>query len=342
MMAITHGVIAAAGASLILGTAEPLPLALAVLSSQLPDIDTSESIVGQILSPVSHWIEERYAHRTLTHSLLATAAIALVSLSLSYVLGGGWLMGAAAPLGHLLACLSDACTVQGVQLFWPRPIWCVAGKNPKRRLTTGGPSEYWVLAGATALLIAGIWIAGGGGMLPKVSQSLGLRDSAIATYNQHAATNHVYAQVQGVRASDRRDVSGKYLVLGTAGSEFILLDEQQKVLKTGEQIIPSKLSTQVGEAASSQVHQVSFNDEPATPKPQRFGDGLIFVSGELQIDLPEDLELPVQTDQFQTATLTGATLTLTYCPLSEALELLRGQYAIGSLSVRVVRPPPVF
>jgi inner membrane protein len=48
MMSITHATIAIAGTSLILGTASPLPLALAILGSQLPDIDTTTSTIGQI------------------------------------------------------------------------------------------------------------------------------------------------------------------------------------------------------------------------------------------------------------------------------------------------------
>ncbi len=41
MLAITHAAIAAAGTSLILGTGEPLPLGLAILGSQLADLDTT-------------------------------------------------------------------------------------------------------------------------------------------------------------------------------------------------------------------------------------------------------------------------------------------------------------
>jgi inner membrane protein len=76
MMSITHACIAVAGTSLILGTAAPLPLALAILGSQLPDIDTTTSTIGQIGYPIAHWIETRYPHSTVTHCLLATVAIA--------------------------------------------------------------------------------------------------------------------------------------------------------------------------------------------------------------------------------------------------------------------------
>ena len=101
-MAITHSEIAAAGTSLILGTASPIPLGLAILGSQLPDTDTTTSAIGQICFSISNWYENRCPHRTVTHGVLATGAIAL-------------------PLGHLIACFSDTFTKQGVQLFYPYP-----------------------------------------------------------------------------------------------------------------------------------------------------------------------------------------------------------------------------
>ena len=149
MLSITHASIASAGTSLILGTADPLPLGLAVIGSQLPDLDTTTSTIGKIFFPISSWIEDRFPHRTITHSLLATAAITLVSLSVNYF----WLQGdiksaIALPLGHLLACFSDTFTKQGVQLFYPEPVWAVSVSNPRRRLKTGGAGELWVLGSA--------------------------------------------------------------------------------------------------------------------------------------------------------------------------------------------------
>ena len=86
-MSVTHAAIATAGASLLLGTAQPLPLVLAVLGSQLPDIDTTTSIIGQVLYPLSSWIEDRYPHRSVTHSLAATVAIATVAVAVGAALG---------------------------------------------------------------------------------------------------------------------------------------------------------------------------------------------------------------------------------------------------------------
>jgi inner membrane protein len=87
MLAITHSAIALAGTSLILGTANPMALGLAVIGSQLPDLDSTNSTIGKIFFPVSSWIEDRFPHRSITHSLLATATLAVLSLSIGYYLG---------------------------------------------------------------------------------------------------------------------------------------------------------------------------------------------------------------------------------------------------------------
>ena len=250
MMAITHAAIASAGTSLILGTAAPLPLGKAILGSQLPDLDTTTSTIGKIFFPLSSWIEDRFPHRSITHSLLATAGITAVSLLVNHF----WLQGDikvayALPLGHLLACFSDTFTKQGVQLFYPNPAWAISVSNPRRRLKTGGAGELWVLGGAIALLTLGIYLANGGGITQKVSQNLGLRDGIVRIYNQNAATNHVYAEIKGVWRRDRTPADGKYLIIGNEGNEFIVTDGKG-VYKTGAQIITSKVTTTVGEAAT--------------------------------------------------------------------------------------------
>ncbi|MEM1281485.1 MAG: metal-dependent hydrolase, partial [Cyanobacteria bacterium P01_H01_bin.152] len=231
MMAITHAAIAAAGVSLLFGTADPLPLGLAVLGSQLPDLDTTTSLIGQVCFPLSSWIEDRFPHRSITHSLVATVAIACIALPIGLYFGN-WKAAAAVPLGHVLACFSDCFTRQGVQLFWPDPAWAISVSNPNRRLRTGGPGEYWVLAAAVGLLLLGIHVAGGGGVSVAVGQSIGLRDSAIATYNANPE-KAVYADIKGVWADDRSRADGEYLILKSDGNEFIVTDGSD-LYHTGE------------------------------------------------------------------------------------------------------------
>lgn len=342
MMSLTHATIAAAGTALILGTANPLTLSLAILGSQLPDLDTTTSAIGQICYPISRWIEDRYPHRSITHSFLATLAIAVFSLAVGWLLGQVW-TAIALPLGHLLACFSDTFTKQGVQLFYPYPAWAVSVSNPRRRLKTGGTGELWVLAGAIVALLIGLYLATGGGLTHQLSQGLGLKEGAFRTYNQQAATHHIYAEIKGVWADDRTVADGRYFIVGVEGSDFVITDGKG-LYKTGEQLVTNHLSTSIGAAATTQTLTVNFADEPAIDKLQpllaSYPNALIWVSGSIDVDLPEAIQLPVRPDQFQTAALTGKTLTLRFHPLDQAIGLLREEYAIGTLQVKVVHPKP--
>ena len=339
MMAITHSAIATAGTSLILGTANPLALGLAIIGSQLPDLDTTTSTVGKIFFSISSWIEDRFPHRSVTHCLLATAAIAIFSISIGYFYGD-IKSAIALPLGHLLSCFSDTFTKQGVQLFYPYPAWAISVSNPRRRLKTGGAGELWVLGIAIALLTLGIYLANGGGITQKVSQNLGLKDGVVELYNQNASTHQVYARITGYWASDRTSADGKYLIIANEGNEFIVSDEKG-IYKTGEQIITSKVTTEVGEVAKTEIIRISFDDEEAIAQleelQQTYPGTDIFLNGELTVDFPEDVKIPVEPNQMVTAELVGSSLKLNYCELERAIAYLKEQYVVGTVEVKIWR-----
>lgn len=337
MMAITHAAIAAAGTSLIFATSDPLPLVLAVVGSQLPDVDTTSSVIGQICFPVANWLESRYPHRTVTHSLVATAGLAVICVAIGFVLGAP-LRLLALPVGHLLACFADAFTRQGVQLFWPEPVWCISVSNPRRRLVTGGPAEYWVLAVAVALLVLGCWMAGNGGVTGQVNQSLGLRSGAVATYNRQASAANVYAELTGVWADDRSRADGRYLILGVDDDEFILTDGTG-VYHTGESLVVERLTVEATEASTRQIQTLTFNDEPPTAQLQQlmltYSGRQIYLSGTLTVDYPEEIMLPAPGKSLETASLTGETLKLNYHPLNLALVQLANQWVSGHITVQI-------
>lgn len=246
----------------------------------------------------------------------------------------------ALPLGHLLFCFSDTFTKQGIQLFYPDPAWAISVSNPRRRLKTGGAGELWVLGSTIAILIFSIHLVNGGGITTKVSQNLGLRDGIVRIYNENAATNKVYAQIKGYWASDRTAVDGKYLILGNEGKEFIVTDGQS-VYKTGQQIITSKVITTVGEAATIEIRNLTFNDEeaiaPLEELQRNYPNADIYLNGELAVDFPEDIKIPIESRQMVTAQLVGSKVKFSYCSLDDAIALLREQYALGMVEVRIVR-----
>lgn len=336
MMAITHAAIAAAGVSLLFSTSDPLALSLAVLGSQLPDLDTTTSVIGQVCYPLSSWIEDRFPHRSITHSLVATAAIAAIALPIGFYFGN-WRVAAAVPVGHALSCFSDCFTRQGVQLFWPDPAWAISVSNPNRRLRTGSLSEYWIMAVAVVLLVVGMNLAGSGGVSVAVGESLGLRDTAIATYNANAE-NAVYAEIKGVWADDRSSADGDYLILRAVGSEFLVTDGNA-IYHTGQSMVVDSLKTRVGESLSTQTETLTFNDEEPTQPLQQLAithaGKRVYLSGTIIVDYPEGITLQPPGRNYPTASLTGDSLTLELHPLELATMQLSDQWITGSLSAMV-------
>lgn len=344
MMSLTHAAIATAIVGFSTSTADPLVMGLAVLGSQLPDLDTSTSSLGQILWPVSRWMESRFPHRSVTHSFIATGAIALCSLPLYFSLGlKPWL---ALWLGHLIACFSDTFTKQGVQLFWPSPVWCVFGSNPHRRLNTGGTGEYWVLAGAIALLAINVQITNSGGLVQQAGQMLSLRGTALETYNQNAATHHIYADISGSFALDRSRADGRYFVLGADGSEFIVTDGKA-IYRTGENILVNRLTTVKTDGAKVSINTINLEDERSTKLALiDQSNSAVVVSGSLTVDYPDEIAIPtgIASDpkQFRFVSLSGSNVVFNHCPLNIALQLLDKQYIKGTITVKSISPLPLF
>ena len=249
--------IATAAASLTfgLGTNNPVALGLALLGSQLPDLDTTTSTIGQICFPLSNWLEDNFPHRSITHSLLATVTLAAIAIF---------------------------------------------------------------------LLIFGIWIADNGGIFQNLGQNLSLDSAVVKVYNQNAATNHVYAEIQGFWSSDRSKADGKYLILGNEGKEFIVTDGEG-VYVTGAEIITSKVKTVIGSESENIIKTLSFNDEQATPQlnelKEKYPANLIVITGELTIDLPDKI------DNYDTNTktfnLSGNRLTFNNCLLDDAIAYIQ-------------------
>ncbi|MGK7935128.1 MAG: hypothetical protein AB4206_04895 [Xenococcaceae cyanobacterium] len=168
-----------------------------------------------------------------------------------------------------------------------------------------------------------------------------MRDGIVRIYNENASTNKVYARITGYWASDRTSADGKYLIIGNEGKEFVVTDGKG-VYKTGKQIITSKVITTVGEAARTEIRNITFNDEDAIAPLEKLKEVWrspnIYLSGELTIDFPEDVKIPIESNQMVTAVLSGSSIKFNYCDLERAIALLNEQYAVGTVEVKVVRP----
>ncbi len=84
MTAKNHFLFSVSAASLTLGTLDPFVLLIAGAMSLLPDIDSSKSVYGKMLFPLSRLIERHFPHRTFTHSFFFTAILAIGLIPLAF------------------------------------------------------------------------------------------------------------------------------------------------------------------------------------------------------------------------------------------------------------------
>jgi inner membrane protein len=339
MMAITHAVISSSITSLILGKTDFLTLGLSIIGSQLPDLDSSKSIIGQIFFPISRYLENHFPHRSLTHSFLATAIISAIALLMGYYYFNDIYKLIALPVGHLVSCFSDTFTKQGVQLFYPNPVWAISVSNPHRRLRTGSPSEYYVLVAFSILLFINFSLINNtGGITNAISINLGLRDEIVKMYNQDANTHLFKASIKGYQQSDRATIDDEFIVINNIDKEFIVTDGE-RIYKTGENIIVENIELIKDKKIINKIETITFNDEDINSKLNKYStknntkSNTIYITGSIVVDYPEDIELPSFINEYEYIKLSGATINLDYCPLEKAIDLLKDQFAMGEITL---------
>ncbi|MUG92743.1 hypothetical protein F7734_09895 [Scytonema sp. UIC 10036] len=293
MMAVTHVAIALAGSVCITGSADPRVLLLAGIGSQIPDLDTTKSWVGLAFFPLARFIEERYPHRSVTHSICLSLAIALLTLPVLFLYG--WQLWLAMPLGHLLSCFSDCFTRLGCQFFWPinKDIW-VGGLNPRNRLQTGKPGEYAVLASAVCIFcIAFYVVTGGGGVHQWVTQVLFPTPQTAVELLRQENQKAIAIKVEGNRKVDGSLVNEIFWAIAANGSMITAKSATGEILRVGEagEISPKRVDV-LADRLPIKIKRQQIEEAEAESWINSLSNDSLIV-GTLQLEDAADLELPL-------------------------------------------------
>lgn len=111
--------------------------------SLIPDIDIKESTMGRFFRPI-HNLIKTVEHRTVTHSIWACLAAALISspFSWKYPLIAIWIFWL-----YFTHPLIDFFNIAGVQFLAPASkVICVSAYNDKYRMKVGSKKEYILMA----------------------------------------------------------------------------------------------------------------------------------------------------------------------------------------------------
>lgn len=342
MMGITHMTIGAAVAALALQTANPALLLTGAIASLLPDIDISISPAGRVFPWVSRWLESRGSHRSCTHSLVASAVVALVSLVIAYFKFIPLEFAKALTIGYTAGWLADLFTKSGVEMFYPSPVRWVCPGNRNLRLATGSNAEYGILVILVALTLWIFQINSNGGIFTQFNRLIGSTTGVQALYNEQGGRHLITAHIKGVKASDRSPVNNNFTIISAHGSGFLVMAADGSLYKAGTdgdvQIIAEHITGNVGPAATTQVESVLLEEESLTEKLNPFnGPGaMVFVSGSLKLDDPQSARVTTDPHQFHSLKILDQTATLDSAPLTKVLSQLGDQFVTGQLSIRSI------
>jgi inner membrane protein len=198
----------------------PAELWASMAAACIPDIDKRNGYVGRWVWPLAEWLEYRWGHRTVTHSLLLQA-----------VVGGG--LYPFLPFGFWLAFVTgwvshswlDMMTPSGVCWFWPSKVRCIFPGNADLRITETSWAElvFAVVIGALAFPLA-YWAGQGTGTTGLIRDALGNIVSARQEYDSAKGNNAWTLTVEGRDNRTFAAVSGTYPVRGPWQEGGFLLD----------------------------------------------------------------------------------------------------------------------
>lgn len=302
MMSITHCCLAVTGASIILNTANPIILLSAAICSQLPDIDTSKSVPGRILFPISRLLEQRFPHRSITHSFIATFVVAAMTIPLLWFNLNIWL---ATILGYFFGWFGDVFTKTGVCAFYPSQVRAICPGNPRLRLSSNSPAEYAILAILVVAACISINAASSGGLVRGFSQTLGLPEGAIEIINQDISSYLMNAHVEGRNRISETSVNSNFEVVEALTQSDFLGKADGKMYRIGSsqacQIYATRVQIKRSHPIRVKLNQFQLEetsiDQIDLPKGDRS-----YISGSVVLE-SDDIVVPTFQDRFNTISL---------------------------------------
>ncbi len=328
MTAKNHFLFSISAASLTLATVDPFVLLIAGAMSLLPDIDSSKSVYGKILFPLSRLIERHFPHRTFTHSFFMTAIVAVGAIPLAFESKEFYF---AALIGFFCGWFLDVFTKAGVSAFYPMSMArLVIPANPALRLATGSKNEWFFSVIFLALIVISFQLHSSGGVMQIFSSLLAQPTGVSEMFRTHGQTNKIYALVEGQTATGT--VSGKFPVVDLLSNDVFIIRNSENVLLTigDAQCLQCHIRTNsvkgvLGETVSVRVEEIKLDDKPIDKLISLLADesGEVLIYGELNLTDAEDLRIETSQLQFNSLQISTNLETKTVRFQSASLEDLR-------------------
>jgi inner membrane protein len=343
MLGVSHLLISGTAASLLLQTADPVLIAVGAIGGLLPDVDVSTSPAGRLFPWISGYFQETMPHRSMTHSIVASAVIAIASYGTAIFIPQFIPIASALTIGYTFGWFADCFTRGGVEMFWPSSVRCVCPGNRNLRLKTGSNAEYFVLCILVAIALSAFSINSKGGILTQFNRLIASTSGVQGVYNSSGSTHKIVANIKGVRAGDRSKVDGQFQIIQPNGTGFIVLEPNtNKLYKAAtdpdSQIVIEQITADVSTPAITTIESVFVEDQVVGEAISKFNrtNTNVFISGDLSVEDFDTSVLPRDPYQFKFIDASPSNIKLEAAPLKVVMKFLGDEFASGSLQVRSI------
>ncbi|MBD1216249.1 MAG: metal-dependent hydrolase [Aphanizomenon flos-aquae Clear-A1] len=350
MLGISHLLISGTAASLLLQTADPVLIAVGAIGGLLPDVDVSTSPAGRLFPWISGYFQETMPHRSMTHSIVASAVIAIASYGTAIFIPQFIPIASALTIGYTFGWFADCFTRGGVEMFWPSPVRCVCPGNRNLRLKTGSNAEYFILCiliaiptERFAIALSAFSINSKGGILTQFNRLIASTSGVQSVYNSSGSTHKIIANIKGVRAGDRSKVDGQFQIIQPNGTGFIVLEPKTNKLykaatEPDSQIVIEQITADVSTPAITTIESVFVEDQVVGEAIGKFNrtNTNVFISGELSVEDFDTSILPRDPYQFKFIDASPSNIKLEAAPLKTVIKFLGDEFASGSLQIRSI------
>jgi len=343
MLGISHLLISGTAASLLLQTADPVLIAVGAIGGLLPDVDVSTSPAGKVFPWISGYFQETMPHRSMTHSIVASAVVAIASYGTAIFIPQFIPIASALTIGYTFGWFADCFTRGGVEMFWPSPVRCVCPGNRNLRLKTGSNAEYFILCILIAIALSAFSINSKGGILTQFNRLIASTSGVQGVYNSSGSTHKIVANIKGVRAGDRSKVDGQFQIIQPNGTGFIVLEPKTNKLykaatEPDSQIVIEQITADVSTPAITTIESVFVEDQVIGEAISKFNrtNTNVFISGDLSVEDFDTSVLPRDPYQFKFIDASPSSIKLEAAPLKVVIKFLGDEFASGSLQIRSI------
>jgi inner membrane protein len=272
---------------------------LCAVGSLSPDIDNSKSWLGRLFPFISKPVENKFSHRTLTHSLLAIVFIWSIAVLVKILFFTGNFNPIAFAIGYTSHILIDCASVQGVKILYPFSM-----RNAVFPFDTQQPEAYRIVVGSKADVALGfvfVFLTIPFAYISFKTHTKIIREiqrdinSAVRSYNELSKNFICWARLEGINTTTGDKLKGDYLIISAEKQNMLLIKEGSLTLSVGKDnfkndIFTANILTIPKQKAHSEVKNLSIQNQTLANSID-LNDSLLFVSGE--IEFYEPLE-PIQ------------------------------------------------